>query len=74
MGDILIFLLLSLVPFAIIVGFIISVVKYKRCPKENFDERKGYKYAAVITGIIFGVMVLTVAALIIFLAAAVAYM
>ena len=74
MGDILISLLLSLVPLAVIVGFIISVVKYKRCPKENSDERKGYKFAAVILGIVFGVMVLTVVALILFLAAAVAYM
>ena len=74
MGDVLIFLLLSLVPLAVIVGFIISVVKYKRCPKENSDERKGYKFAAVILGIIFGVMVLTVALLILLLVAAVAYM
>ena len=74
MGDILIFSILSLVPLAVIVGFIISVVKYKRCPKENFDERKGYKFAAVILGVVFGVMVLTVALMILLLAAAVAYM
>lgn len=74
MGDILIFSLLSLVPLAIIVGFIISVVKYKKCPKENSDERKGYKLAAVILGIVLGVMVLTVALLMLLLAAAVANM
>lgn len=74
MGDILIFSLLALVPLAVLVGFIVSLVKFIKCPKENADERKGYKFAAIILGIVFGIMVLAVAALIIMLAAAVMYM
>lgn len=74
MGDILIFSLLALVPIAVLVGFIVSLVKYIKCPKENEDERKGYKFAAIILGIVFGIMVIAVAALIIMLAAAVMYM
>lgn len=72
--DILIFSLLALVPLAVLVGFIVSLVKYIKCPKENADERKGYKFAAIILGIVFGIMVIVVIALIIMLAAAVMYM
>ena len=74
MGDILIFSLLALVPLAVLVGFIVSLVKFIKCPKENADERKGYKFAAIILGIVFGIMVIVVIALIIMLAAAVMYM
>lgn len=74
MGDILIFSLLALVPLAVLVGFIVSLVKFIKCPKENADERKGYKFAAIILGIVFGIMVFAVVALIIMLAAAVMYM
>lgn len=67
-------LLLAAVPLAILVGFIISLVKYKKCPPENERERKKYKLAAKIYGIIFGVMVIAFIVLMMLLAAAVAYM
>lgn len=67
-------LLFAAVPLAILVGFIISLVRYKKCPPENVQERKKYKIAAIVFGIILGIMVLAFAALMILLAAAVAYM
>lgn len=72
--DILIFSLLALVPLAVLVGFIVSLVKYIKCPKENADERKGYKFAAIILGIVFGIMVLAFFVLMLLLAAAITHM
>lgn len=71
---ILFYLLLAAVPLAVLVGFIVSLVKFIKCPKENSGERKGYKFAAIILGTVFGIMVIAVVALIIMLAAAVMYM
>lgn len=67
-------LLLAAVPLAILAGFIISLVKYAKCPPENTEERKKHKLAAKVYGIILGVMVLSAAALMIFLAAAITHM
>ena len=61
-------------PLAILVGFIFSLVKFIKCPKENTAERKGYKIAAIVLGIILGIMVLAFLVLMLLLAAAVAYM
>lgn len=72
--DILIFSLLALVPLAVLVGFIVSLVKFIKCPKENADERKGYKFAAIILGIVFGIMVLAFFVLMLLLAAAITHM
>lgn len=72
--EILLDLFLAVVPLAVLVGFIISLVKFIKCPKENADERKGYKFAAIILGIVLGIMVLAVVVLIIMLTAAVMYM
>ena len=72
--DILGELLLAAVPLAILVGFIISFVRYKKCPPEKTQERKQYKLAAKFYGTVFGVMFLSAAVLIIFLVAVVAYM
>ncbi len=60
-------LLLAAVPLAILVGFIISLVQYKKCPPENLQERKKYKLAAVILGIVIVIMVLAAVALIIWI-------
>lgn len=65
---------LAAVPLAFLVGLIISLVQYKKCPPENTEERKKHKLAAKVYGIILGVMVLSAAALMIFLAAAITHM
>lgn len=65
---------LAAIPLAVLVGLIISLIQYKKCPPENTAERKKYKLAAKIYGIVMGVMVLSAAALMIFLAAAITHM
>ncbi len=67
-------ILLAAVPLAVLVGFIISLVRYKKCPPEKTWEREQYKLAAKFYGTVFGVMFLSADALIMFLAAAVDYM
>lgn len=61
-------------PLAVLVGFIFSLVKFMKCPKENTAERKGYKIAAIILGIILGIMVLAAVSLMILTAAIIANM
>ncbi|MCM1024171.1 MAG: hypothetical protein NC395_08955 [Prevotella sp.] len=76
-GDImgiLIGIMLAAVPLGILAGFIVSLVKFKKCPKENAAERKGYKFAAVVLGAVFGIMVLAFAVLLITLSVSIAYM
>ena len=51
---------LALIPLSAIVGLILAIVKYKKCTEENSGERKSYKFAAVILGIVIGTMVLSV--------------
>ena len=65
---------LFLPPLAAVVGLIIAIVKYKKCPKENSDERKGYKFAAVILGIVIVIMVLAVVSLTLLTASIIANM
>lgn len=67
-------LLLAAVPLAVLICFIVFLVKFIRCPKENTERRKKYKTVAIVLGVILGVMVLAFAALMLFLAAAVMYM
>ncbi len=67
-------ILLVAVPLAVLVGFIVSLVKFIKCPKENTAERKSCKTAAIVFGIILGIMVLAFLVLMLLLAAAVAYM
>lgn len=65
---ILLLLALFLIPFlpiVIIVGFIVSLVKYKKCPRENKEERKGYLLAALVLGIVFATMAATIAVVLI---------
>lgn len=66
--EILLLLALFLIPFlpiVIIVGFIVSFVKYKKCPHENTEERKGYLLASVVLGIVFATMLAAVAVVLI---------
>lgn len=57
--------LIPVLPIVIMVGFIVSVVKYKKCPHENTEERKGYLLAAVVLGIVFATMLAAVAVVLI---------
>ena len=66
--------ILFLPPLAAVVGLIIAIVKYKKCPKENLEERKGYKLAAVILGIVIVIMVLAVVSLMLLTASIIANM
>ncbi|MDE6595160.1 MAG: hypothetical protein K2K44_04035 [Oscillospiraceae bacterium] len=59
------FFLIPFLPIVIIVGFIVSFVKYKKCPRENKEEHKGYLLAAVVLGIVFATMLAAVAVLLI---------
>lgn len=67
-------LLLAAVPLGVFIGLIVSIVKFKKCPKENAGERKGYKTAAIVLGIVLGIMVLAAASLWIFLSIAITHM
>lgn len=57
--------LIPVLPIVIIVGFIVSLVKYKKCPHENTEERKGYGLTALVLGIVFATMVATIAVVLI---------
>ena len=57
--------LIPFLPIVIIVGFIVSFAKYKKCPRENTEERRGYLLTAVVLGIVFATMLATVAVLLI---------
>ena len=57
--------LIPVLPIVVIVGFIVSLVKYKKCPHENTEERKGYLLAAVVLGIVFATMLAAVAVVLI---------
>lgn len=72
--DILSFLLLEVVPLAVLVGLIVSLVKFVKCPKEDTEKRKKYKIAAIVFGIILGIMVLAFFVLMLLLAAAITHM
>lgn len=72
--DILSFLLLEVVPLAVLIGFIVSLVKFIKCPKEDTEKRKKYKIVATVLGIIFGIMVLAFFVLMLLLAAAITHM
>ena len=67
-------LTLAAVPLAVLVGFIVSLVKFVKCPREDTETRKKYKTAAIIYGTIFGVMVLAFFVLMLLLAAAITHM
>lgn len=58
-------LLIPFLPIVVIVGFIVSLVKYKKCPRENKEERNGYLIAALVLGIVFATMVATIAVVLI---------
>lgn len=72
--DIMSFLLLEVVPLAVLVGLIVSIVKFVKCPKENTEKRKKYKTAAIVFGIILGIMVIAFFVLMLLLAAAITHM
>ena len=72
--DILSFLLLEVVPLAVLVGFIVSLVKFIKCSKEDTEKRKKYKTAAIVFGIILVIMVIAFFVLMLLLAAAITHM
>lgn len=72
--DIMSFLLLEVVPLAVLVGLIVSLVKFVKCPKEDTEKRKKYKIAAIVCGIILGIMVIAFFVIMLLLAAAITHM
>lgn len=72
--DILGDLLLAAVPLAVLICFIVFLVQFIKCPKEDTERRKKYKTVTIVLGIILGVIVFAFLALMLLLAAAVMYM
>lgn len=72
--NILRFIFLFGIPIAILAWFIVSLVKFLRCPKEYESERKRLKTIMIISSVVFGIMALAIIGLIVFFAMAIVNM
>lgn len=59
------FFLIPVLPIVIIVGLIVSAAKYKNCPRENAEERRGYVLSAIVLGAVLLTMLSAIAVLLI---------
>lgn len=62
------------IPAASIVFCIIYLVKYRKCSPEEADKKKTYKSCCIIFGIMGGVFIISVIAIVLCFAASIAYM
>ncbi|MCH5348363.1 MAG: hypothetical protein J1E40_03500 [Oscillospiraceae bacterium] len=71
LSNVLFFICIFWLPIAILIWFIVSLVNFLRCPKENDYARKRFKRSMIISGTICGIMLLAVIALVVILSLAV---
>jgi len=57
---------LIVVPLAIFIGFVVCLIMFIRCPKEQIQRRQGWKIGLIVTGTI-SLCLLIVAGFILFL-------
>ena len=61
----------GIIPLAILVWFIVSLVLFVKCPDEDTDRRKKLKIMMIISSVVFGLLILAIAALIVILSLAI---
>ena len=61
----------GIIPLAIMVWFIVSFILFIKCPEEDTDRRKKLKVMLIISSVVFGLLILAVAALIVILSLAI---
>lgn len=64
----------GIIPLAILAWFAISLTLFIRCPDEEADRKKNLKIMLIISAIIFGLMLISIGALIIVFSFAIANM
>ena len=62
------------IPAAVMIGFIVSVIKYKTCPADSVAQKKNWRTAMIVTGITSLVFIVLIFILISLLMLAVANM
>lgn len=61
----------GIVPLAILIWFIVSLVLFIKCPDEDTDRRKKLKIMLIVSGVVLGLLILAIIALIIILSLAI---
>lgn len=61
----------GIIPLAILIWFIVSLVLFIRCPDEDTDRRKKLKIMLIISSVIFGLLILAIIGLIVILSLAI---
>ncbi len=74
MWEIFLMILFFGIPVAVIVFFVVSLVKFLRTPKENTEKRKKWKTMLIVSSVFLGLLVVAVLAFIILMMLAIAYM
>ena len=71
LSNILFFICIFWLPIAILIWFIVSLINFSRCPKEDENARKRFKRSMIISGSICGIMLLAVIVLVVILSLAI---
>ena len=61
----------GIIPLAVLVWFIVSLVLFIKCPDEDTDRRKKLKVMMIISSVVFGLLILAIVALIVILSLAI---
>lgn len=61
----------GIIPLAILVWFIVSLVLFIKCPDEDADRRKKLKVMMIISSVVFGLLILAIVALVVILSLAI---
>ncbi|MCH5348360.1 MAG: hypothetical protein J1E40_03485 [Oscillospiraceae bacterium] len=61
----------GIIPLAILIWFIVSLVLFIRCPDEDTDRRKKLKIMLIISSVVFGLLILAIIGLIVILSLAI---
>ena len=61
----------GIIPLAILVWFVVSLVLFIKCPDEDTERRKKLKIMMIISSVVFGLLILAIAALIVILSLAI---
>ena len=61
----------GIIPLAILVWFIVSFILFVKCPHEDTKRKKRLKIMMIISGVVLGLLILAIVALIVILSLAI---
>ena len=65
---------LFILPLALIAWFVVSLVMFLRCPKEETEKRKNWRFSLIISSVIIGLAAVCLVALMVLFAMAIMFM